>query len=200
MKRTSHATPSIIGSGYGYMCLTTDFPIGHTSKPQLTVESIYQSSAVKPKILGHHHLISNEKFRLTCCLARQSIPACATHDCSLYEASPPAGMPEIDDDELEAELDALGDDLALDEDSSYLDQVGAPSAPTAVPGEDSAVTNKVSNAAWRRFASCATPSKSIICGHLKISTSSSVSEVDHCVRVYFVPCKVTCVLTKLLKT
>lgn len=53
------------------------------------------------------------------------------------------GMPDIDDDELEAELDALGDDLALDEDSSYLDQVGAPSAPTGVPGEDSAVTNKV---------------------------------------------------------
>ena len=55
------------------------------------------------------------------------------------------GMPEIDDDELEAELDALGDDLAFDEDSSYLDQVGAPSAPTAVPGEDSAATNQVRN-------------------------------------------------------
>ena len=55
------------------------------------------------------------------------------------------GMPEIDDDELEAELDALGDDLAFDEDSSYLDQVGAPSAPTAVPGEDSAATNHVRN-------------------------------------------------------
>ena len=44
---------------------------------------------------------------------------------------------------FQAELDALGDDLALDEDSSYLDQVGAPSAPTSIPGEDSAATNKV---------------------------------------------------------
>ena len=53
-------------------------------------------------------------------------------------------MPEIDDDELEAELDALGDDLALDEDTSYLDEAAkAPNAPTSVPGADS-VTNKVS--------------------------------------------------------
>ena len=44
------------------------------------------------------------------------------------------GMPEIDDDELEAELDALGDDIMLDEDSSYLDQ--APSIPegSVAPG------------------------------------------------------------------
>lgn len=47
------------------------------------------------------------------------------------------GMPEVDDDELEAELDALGDDLALDEDSSYLDDVATPSVPTNVPGADS---------------------------------------------------------------
>ena len=53
------------------------------------------------------------------------------------------GMPEIDDDELEAELDALGDDYALDEDSSYLDDaVSAPSVPTSIPGADS-TTNKV---------------------------------------------------------
>lgn len=53
------------------------------------------------------------------------------------------GMPEIDDDELEAELDALGDEIALDSDTSYLDDaVSAPSAPTGVPGADS-VTNKV---------------------------------------------------------
>merc|ERR1712113_1258000 len=31
------------------------------------------------------------------------------------------GMPEIDEDDLEAELDALGDDIALDDDTSYLD-------------------------------------------------------------------------------
>lgn len=52
-------------------------------------------------------------------------------------------MPEIDEDELEAELDALGDDLALDDDTSYLDEASkAPNAQTGVPGADS-VTNKV---------------------------------------------------------
>lgn len=48
------------------------------------------------------------------------------------------GMPEIDDDELEAELDALGDELGMDEDSSYLDEaVSTPSVPTSEPGADS---------------------------------------------------------------
>lgn len=48
------------------------------------------------------------------------------------------GMPELDDDELEAELDALGDELGLDEDTSYLDDaVAAPSAPTSEPGGES---------------------------------------------------------------
>ncbi|XP_005112773.1 charged multivesicular body protein 5 [Aplysia californica] len=48
------------------------------------------------------------------------------------------GMPELDDDELEAELDALGDEIGLDEDSSYLDDaVAAPSAPTSEPGGES---------------------------------------------------------------
>ena len=52
-------------------------------------------------------------------------------------------MPEIDDDELEAELEALGDEIALDDDASYLDEASkAPNAPTAVPGADS-ITNKV---------------------------------------------------------
>lgn len=57
------------------------------------------------------------------------------------------GMPEVDDDELEAELDALGDEIALDDDSSYLDDVvKAPSAPDKEPGADSIVPgNKVSN-------------------------------------------------------
>jgi charged multivesicular body protein 5 len=55
------------------------------------------------------------------------------------------GMPEIDDDELEAELAALGDEIALDDDTSYLDEaVKAPNAPTGIPGADS-VTNKVSD-------------------------------------------------------
>ena len=48
------------------------------------------------------------------------------------------GMPEVDDDELEAELDALGDELGMDEDSSYLDEaVSAPSVPTSELGGDS---------------------------------------------------------------
>ena len=33
------------------------------------------------------------------------------------------GMPEIDEDDLEAELDALGDAFALDEDSSEKTQI-----------------------------------------------------------------------------
>lgn len=48
------------------------------------------------------------------------------------------GMPEIDDDELAAELDALGDEIALDDDTSYLDDaVKAPTAPDKEPGADS---------------------------------------------------------------
>lgn len=55
------------------------------------------------------------------------------------------GMPEIDDDELEAELDALGDDFMLDEDTSYLDQASAaPDAPQGVPG-------MASNKVWYIF-------------------------------------------------
>ena len=53
------------------------------------------------------------------------------------------GMPEIDDDELAAELDALGDDLAQETDTSYLDDaIKAPSAPDKEPGANS-VRNKV---------------------------------------------------------
>lgn len=53
------------------------------------------------------------------------------------------GMPEVDDDELESELDALGDEIALDEDTSYLDDV-LPKAPVKEPGADSIVAGKVS--------------------------------------------------------
>ncbi|KAG8181740.1 hypothetical protein JTE90_028278 [Oedothorax gibbosus] len=50
------------------------------------------------------------------------------------------GMPEMDDDELEAELDALGDEIALDEDTSYLDDaVKTPTVPSREPGADSVV-------------------------------------------------------------
>lgn len=51
------------------------------------------------------------------------------------------GVPDIDEDELEAELDALGDDFALDEDTSYLDDaIAAPNAPDKEPGADSVAT------------------------------------------------------------
>merc|ERR1712029_58046 len=44
------------------------------------------------------------------------------------------GMPEVDEDDLEAELDALGEDFALDEDTSYLDDaISAPSVPSRSP-------------------------------------------------------------------
>lgn len=49
------------------------------------------------------------------------------------------GMPEVDDDELEAELAMLGDDLALDDDTSYLD---TPNVPSREPGADSLAINK----------------------------------------------------------
>lgn len=43
------------------------------------------------------------------------------------------GVPDIDEDELAAELDALGDEIAIDDDASYLDDVvKAPSAPDRV--------------------------------------------------------------------
>ena len=44
------------------------------------------------------------------------------------------GTPEIDEDDLEAELDALGDELLADKDSSYLDEAAAaPAIPEGVP-------------------------------------------------------------------
>uniref|UniRef100_A0A672GF55 Charged multivesicular body protein 5 n=1 Tax=Salarias fasciatus TaxID=181472 RepID=A0A672GF55_SALFA len=53
------------------------------------------------------------------------------------------GTPEIDEDDLEAELDALGDELLLDDDSSYLDEASAaPSIPEGIPSDSK--TNKVS--------------------------------------------------------
>lgn len=54
------------------------------------------------------------------------------------------GTPEIDEDDLAAELEALGDEIALDDDTSYLDDVvKAPAAPDKEPGADSVqVTNK----------------------------------------------------------
>jgi len=46
------------------------------------------------------------------------------------------GMPEMDDADLDAELDALGDDMFLEDDSAYLDEASsAPSVPGTLPGE-----------------------------------------------------------------
>jgi charged multivesicular body protein 5 len=50
------------------------------------------------------------------------------------------GMPEVDEDDLEAELAALGDELALDTDTSYLD---APTVPSREPGVDSTLPASV---------------------------------------------------------
>ncbi|XP_048867784.1 charged multivesicular body protein 5 [Brienomyrus brachyistius] len=51
------------------------------------------------------------------------------------------GTPEIDEDDLAAELDALGDDLLMDEDSSYLDEASsAPDIPEGIPSKER--TNK----------------------------------------------------------
>ena len=58
------------------------------------------------------------------------------------------GTPELDDDELEAELDALGDDLALDDDLSYLDEASkAPEIPGTEPGAAS-VSQVSRSAGW----------------------------------------------------
>uniref|UniRef100_A0A8C9SRW3 Charged multivesicular body protein 5 n=1 Tax=Scleropages formosus TaxID=113540 RepID=A0A8C9SRW3_SCLFO len=45
------------------------------------------------------------------------------------------GTPEIDEDDLEAELDALGDELLMDNDNSYLDEASAPAIPEGMPSE-----------------------------------------------------------------
>ncbi len=52
--------------------------------------------------------------------------------------------PDVDEDELEAELEALGDEIALDDDTSYLDEaVHAPNAPDKEPSRPSGVRNTV---------------------------------------------------------
>nr|ACH45395.1 putative SNF7 domain containing 2 variant 1 [Taeniopygia guttata] len=48
--------------------------------------------------------------------------------------SPSYGTPDIDEHDLEAELDALGDELLADEDNSYLDEAAsAPAIPEVTP-------------------------------------------------------------------
>lgn len=43
------------------------------------------------------------------------------------------GVPDVDESELEAELEALGDELQKDTDTSFLDEVATPSAVPSVP-------------------------------------------------------------------
>jgi len=43
---------------------------------------------------------------------------------------------DIDEAELEAEFDALGDDFLADNDSSFLDEISTPNAPTSNPGQE----------------------------------------------------------------
>jgi len=48
------------------------------------------------------------------------------------------GTPDVDESELEAELAALGDEIALDADSSFLDEaLNAPGVPSREPGAES---------------------------------------------------------------
>ncbi|KAA0203026.1 hypothetical protein HAZT_HAZT004410 [Hyalella azteca] len=47
------------------------------------------------------------------------------------------GTPEIDEDDLQAELDALGDEMLMDNDNTFLDEaINAPNAPSKEPGAD----------------------------------------------------------------
>merc|ERR1711941_78528 len=51
------------------------------------------------------------------------------------------GVPEIDEDDLEAELDALGDEMLLDDDTSYLDtNPTMPEIPSTTPGNTNSNT------------------------------------------------------------
>lgn len=53
------------------------------------------------------------------------------------------GMPEIDDADLDAELDALGDDMFLEDDAAYLDEASsAPGVPSTLPGETDTSSSK----------------------------------------------------------
>uniref|UniRef100_A0A8B9HYG2 Charged multivesicular body protein 5 n=1 Tax=Astyanax mexicanus TaxID=7994 RepID=A0A8B9HYG2_ASTMX len=53
-------------------------------------------------------------------------------------------MPELDEDDLKAALGALGDELSIDDDTSYLDEFfAAPSVPSGVPGESSTYQDEV---------------------------------------------------------
>jgi len=51
--------------------------------------------------------------------------------------------PDLDEADLDAELEALGNEIALDDDTSYLDDaINTPNVPEKEPGADSIATNK----------------------------------------------------------
>lgn len=54
-----------------------------------------------------------------------------------------AGMPDVDDEELAAELDALGEEISADADTSYLDEALIPSTPDKEPQKPQPQKNKV---------------------------------------------------------
>lgn len=47
------------------------------------------------------------------------------------------GTPDLDEDDLQAELDALGDEMLMDDDNTFLDEaIKAPNAPSKEPGAE----------------------------------------------------------------
>lgn len=52
-------------------------------------------------------------------------------------------MPDVDEDELAAELEALGDEIATDTDTSYLDEAVIPPTPDKEPQQPQPQKNKV---------------------------------------------------------
>lgn len=81
------------------------------------------------------------------------------------------GTPDIDEDELEAELEALGDEMLGDEDSSYLDDaIKAPSAPDREPGTESV------NAVWfNNLNKSRVLFLNIVCSKLRMALRSTSS-------------------------
>lgn len=53
------------------------------------------------------------------------------------------GMPEMDDEELEAELTMLNDEIALEEDTSYLEDVTAPKVISLYDYDVTIIENKI---------------------------------------------------------
>uniref|UniRef100_UPI00358EC6E4 charged multivesicular body protein 5 n=1 Tax=Myxine glutinosa TaxID=7769 RepID=UPI00358EC6E4 len=106
------------------------------------------------------------------------------------------GMPEVDDDDLEAELAALGDEM-LDEDSSFLDEAAAaPSAPESLPEHKN--VNKVStnevchlitrNGGWTSYEPSRLASQSLECSlSCRIISVPDISRTCNLTKHHFPP-------------